>query len=382
METRSIRKGLVVVVCCIAAVGATAGTLLPPDGPIGPTMKPLDQVEPRTPITMLPYEIGASGSYYLVQDMTVPASSGGIDVDADNVTIDLNGFAIRGEVKTNTYGITLSGSRSNVTVRNGRLGNLFIAIDLRGAQNHECTGCRVENVQVTDTDSIGIVVEDQSEVVNCTVLRPDFWGIAVGSNSLVENCRVIGNTFSTTAGLYAGSYSVLRDCVSSGNAQIGIEAGIGCSLVRCVANANASTGILARQDCTVTDCSAISNLGSGIEHEGNGLISRCMASRNRLHGILAVFDCMVLENTSNRNGYGATGYGIYLVSSGHRVEGNQVNANDIGISMSTTANVVIRNVAKGNTTEYSFPAVSFAGSVATTGAGMNSAANANVNVDY
>ena len=55
------------VCLAITAVGAytaNAGDIYPPKGPVEPTMKTLTEVEPRTPISILPFTISSSGSYY------------------------------------------------------------------------------------------------------------------------------------------------------------------------------------------------------------------------------------------------------------------------------------------------------------------------------
>ena len=44
------------------------GSLTPPGAP-GETMKALAQVEPRTPISSLPYTISESGSYYVTGNL-------------------------------------------------------------------------------------------------------------------------------------------------------------------------------------------------------------------------------------------------------------------------------------------------------------------------
>src|SRR5262249_42785400 len=74
-------------------------SLTPPGAP-APTMRTLDQLdaklEKRTPISSVPYIINDPGSYYLTTNLTGVASQYGIAVLADNVTIDLNGFALNG----------------------------------------------------------------------------------------------------------------------------------------------------------------------------------------------------------------------------------------------------------------------------------------------
>ena len=83
---------------------AIAGDLTPPAGPVAPTMKTLDEVEPRTAINLTNtpgdadsvYRITASGSYYLTGNITDQADKSGIEIATSGVSIDLNGFALIG----------------------------------------------------------------------------------------------------------------------------------------------------------------------------------------------------------------------------------------------------------------------------------------------
>jgi hypothetical protein len=101
------------------------GSLTPPGAP-APTMKTLQQIEPRTPISSLPVFIGQPGSYYLTGSFDVGAGQDGIVVSANNVTIDLNGFTIRSFDPTNgNVGIRLDvpvfSHFDNITILNGHI---------------------------------------------------------------------------------------------------------------------------------------------------------------------------------------------------------------------------------------------------------------------
>src|SRR5437588_5898173 len=94
------------------------GTLTPPGAP-APTMKSLDQIEPRTIITNLPVTISSRGSYYLTNHVLL-TSGFGIAVTVDDVTIDLNGFTLTGNFVGGTC-IVATATIKNLVIRNGTI---------------------------------------------------------------------------------------------------------------------------------------------------------------------------------------------------------------------------------------------------------------------
>ena len=113
-----------IVLVTMMATRAYGGPLDPPGAP-APTMKTLQQVEPRTPISQpasFPIQINASGSYYLTENITGVAGVDGIQINASDVTIDLNGFTLYGG--GGGGGITnffQTGLWQGLTIRNGAI---------------------------------------------------------------------------------------------------------------------------------------------------------------------------------------------------------------------------------------------------------------------
>ena len=73
------------ILFALAPLAFAAGPLTPP-GPPAPTMKSLDEVEPRIPLTQdttpgdatAVFKITQSGSYYLTKNLEVPAGKHGM----------------------------------------------------------------------------------------------------------------------------------------------------------------------------------------------------------------------------------------------------------------------------------------------------------------
>ena len=118
---KSIHLPLVaIVVTTINAqfsIVSAQGVLNPP-GPPAPTMKALDQLEPRTPITSVPFTIATPGSYYLTANLQFTAATGNaITITVGNVTVDLMGFTLSSTSAVSGDGIHVNSGLRNVTAK-------------------------------------------------------------------------------------------------------------------------------------------------------------------------------------------------------------------------------------------------------------------------
>jgi hypothetical protein len=226
------RKGfvrLIAPVLLLAAVTAPtapfAGEMEPP-GPPGPTMKPVFELEPRHPIwpEMLPFTIGEPGSYYLAAPaIDVP---GGITVTVARVTIDLNGFVLKGN-PTSGVGIDATGV-GEVAVVGGTVRGFPGGGVLLG------TWSDVRNVRVIATGGIGIQVGSGSLVLDSGASGNSGDGIVAASNTLVQNCVVSDNR---GRGIVV-SGGIVRGCTSEVNDSHGIDVSTGCLVIGNTAIAN------------------------------------------------------------------------------------------------------------------------------------------------
>jgi len=170
------------------------GSLTPPGAP-APTMLTLNQIEPRTPISSAPYTISSPGSYYLTTNIIGVSSQNGINIYANNVTLDLNGFSLQG-VSSAINGISIQSSYTNVTVRNG-------TISAWGAGWHgiECYGNNVilEHLILTANSYSGLYWQGNNGVIRDCMVSGSPYGIFMGGSGLL----VVGNNLAgNTVGIY------------------------------------------------------------------------------------------------------------------------------------------------------------------------------------
>lgn len=233
---------LLLMLCPLAATAA--GSLTPP-GPPAPLYKTLDQVEPRAEVrasgeVVAPIVISAAGSYYLGADVVAIPDHPAIRITASNVTLDLNGFTVSGNLEVNDGdGIRIEGA--NVTVRNGTVRNAdgdgincpnggpITLINVNAVNNADagasCSAMRVSGGEFSNNGSTGVG----------------------GLKVLIADVRAVGNGGS---GIVLGSGSAASRSMSDNN-QVGFNCTQGTGLVtQSIAKFNAVTN---RFGCAVFD---------------------------------------------------------------------------------------------------------------------------------
>ena len=347
------------------------GPLTPP-GPPAPTMKSLDQVEPRIAInaTNTPGEVGYQhrvsqpGSYYLTGNLSVTEPAGGIQVIAPGVTIDLNGFEML-RTAGGGDGIVATAAAKGLQIRNGTVRGFSVGISIPT----EATGFALRSLTVRDCDGAGVLALGRGgEVASVRAINngPSY-GILTGPGASIVDCVVSDNR--GVAGILAGEASTLRGCSAKDNTtQYGFAVGVGSTIVNCTASDNesasgVSAGFLIGPGSTVSDCSAGANdttnatrgpsTGMGFDIGSRSQVRNCVAFENRGDGFRVAGRSLLRENVASGNGLGTgDGAGIHITGTDNRIESNNVSENKRGIDVDGTGNLVIKNSASGNTVNY------------------------------
>ncbi len=290
---------------------------LSPLGPPAPTMKTLDQVEPRIPLKLGARGVSSSatatlviddaGSYYLTGNFDVKVDNG-IVVEAPNVTIDLMGYSIRrSDGTTGGSAIEVSETSHRCTIKNGNIGDSINPF----AYGIECLSesCSIKQISATGCTNTGIVTSDFATLKEC-VARNGGNGIGAGNAASLTNCSAIANTrrygiecgansslnycvaldnetrreFSIDdAAIGAGDSSNLEFCFARGNiSKTSIKSGSNSLLTACIATENSgTTGIFADRKSTLLNCSAILNtVYAGISAHNDSHLYQCSARNN------------------------------------------------------------------------------------------------------
>jgi len=222
-----------------------------------------------------PVSINQPGSYRLSGNLTVSGSVNAIEINASEVTLDLNGFAIVGPtVCTGTglscspigsgTGIVTPGAPSGVSVYNGSVRGMFQGIHLNGRAN------------------------------------------------LIEKIRAQGNS---DAGIVIGAGTVSNN-VASGNGGIGIQVGEG-TVIHNTSVDNANNGFLVSSG-TVSHNTASNNLVNGIQ-VSDATVSYNKASDNGAFGLAFILTGGYTGNAMNGNGTLPVSGGVSLGGGNHNV---------------------------------------------------------------
>jgi parallel beta-helix repeat protein len=317
------------------------------------------------------FVISQPGSYCLGSNVVGVAGKNGIKIDADNVTLDLAGFAVLG-VGNSLSGIVISG-HFHIVVRNG---------SISGWSSHGLDGTsgalsRIEDLRADANGGTGLVINSGSQVNNCVAAQNTGDGIAVSNNVLVTGCV---SSINGGHGFGLGTACTIKSCLAFGNTGAGITTGgvNYLTVIDCNANTNTGGGIAARArafitsstaegngvvgisvgaSSTVSNCHASGNTGDGIIAATGSAVTGCTASANTGDGIEVDNRCRLEGNTCEGNGTGRTGgAGIHATARANRIDGNTAISNDRGIEVNSVGNLVIRNDASLNPTNYDIAA--------------------------
>jgi hypothetical protein len=196
-----------------------------------------------------PVTISQPGSYVLTSNLTVPdENTTAIQITANNVTLDLNGFTIQGPTvcdappPTFQFACTQTGtgrgidapSRNQTIVVNG------VVRGMGGIGVNLGTNARVERVNTVSNGSIGISAGDASTVSGNTV------------------------QFNGGGGISTGFLGTVSDNVAAVNGGVGISSGFSSTVTGNSAGANSGHGIVAGQGSLLSNNSASGNGGAGL----------------------------------------------------------------------------------------------------------------------
>jgi hypothetical protein len=377
----------------LAGVAFAQGPLTPPvgaDPAIGPanaltpggapqaTMKTLHQVEPRIPIDGVPLVINATGSFYLTKNLHFTEPTGdAITIAASDVTIDLNGFAITSDAVVTGSAIVVSGTRDNITVRNGSirgnsapptLAGFLNGIDAMTAQNS-----RFERLQISSCRQRGITAGATSLIQSCQARGNGGIGLwamhvmdslaesnqdGIYGEAAVERCTSQYNvgvgmqSFRVTHGFARlngdiGIYAFIgtvSHCTSAQNGSFGIYGG-SAAVSHSMAYGNGDIGIYVDTG-SVANCVAGYGASGGIQAD-EGSVSHCTAEYNDSHGITANYGTIIGCTAVNNGGIGLNGFGASITQS--RARSNSQHG------IYATEGVIAQCVASGNNTSATVP---------------------------
>ncbi len=299
-----MKRILLILTLLAVSSFAIAGDLNPPAAP-GSTMKTLGEVEPRIPLGQadFPVTINESGSYYLTENVTISTASNAFYIDADDVSIDLMGFTVKGVSSGNTSGVYIN-DKNNTSISNGTFDGFgYVGVYCLNGKSHS-----VKNVTIRNCAKGGIYLSagessvDNCRILNCGTGRANAFGIYLGGQSRVANC-------------------LIKDCGADSSGSIGFVYAIWC--------------------------------GRSSHIVGNTIDGNFESSTARyIYGIRSDESTLVKDNTLTQNCVNANGYCFYGISvaTGAACIGNSVSKNAYGVSGTNMYGILGSNgcLIKGN----------------------------------
>ncbi len=252
-----------------------------------------------------PVTITTPGSYRLTSNLTVAdANTRAISLTTGEVSIDLNGFAIRGPV-------TCSGSGSSLacTPSSGSGGGI-------NTTNTTFREQSVRNGSITGMGGRGVEIGYQGEVVEVRARWNLGGGIYANNGSALSGCTAHENL---GEGIIGGSGSVVSGSSAYANSGRGIVIGYAGTVTANTAYLNGEDGIWTNYGATISNNSAYSNAGNGIQAYSGSTVQGNTARQNTGYGLNVLSQAAYRDNTVSGNIGGTVG------GTGTNMGGNSCN---------------------------------------------------------
>lgn len=197
-----------------------------------------------------PTTISASGSYCLSNNITATENNNGITITASDVTLDLQGYTIKGTNQTGTgiYGTEIT----NIEIKNGTVRDFGNNIDL---------------------------TVDFVRAINIRSLNPADITLNLGNGAFVKDCLFTG---SPSSGPAVGTASIFVNSISYDNGDGSGFNLLGAGLVTGSVAVGNINGIYVGEGTTVTNNATSGNQAEGISLGGNNLVDQNTAYGNNL----------------------------------------------------------------------------------------------------
>ncbi len=334
----------------------------------------------RIVITSLPFIAEFAGSYIFASNLTHTTTDPGscITINADNVTIDLNGFSLIGSGQTagcDCHGIS-TGGKSNIKILNGTISDFAGngIYDLSPNAN----GVSIQNITTASNGGHGIFLNGNSHTVTKSVVYNNLTGGVFVQNS----SKILTNTVysNTGPGITTENGATILTNTVYANTGAGISTINGSTLNQNTVYQNTGNGIIVNDGCTLSSNTVYENTGDGIVCNNGSTLTNNTVHNNTGTGIVSLIAAKVKGNTCYLNGDSGIVAGAGSMVSDNIVNGNNTNSIATQGGIFVSGNVTLKcnqvtnnaiqnilvtgdgNVLKDNTVNLSDIGINFDGS--------------------
>lgn len=153
------------------------------------------QTQESAVIDAVPIRITRPGSYRLARDLTFPPATGAaVTIEADEVTLDLNGKTLSGSAGSATGAIgVLAVDRQRIIITNGRISGFYFGVDIRATDRdmQKSKAHVISNIAADRNWYFAIrLIGSRSEISGCAITNTG--GCTLKAHTIPHSVRLVG----------------------------------------------------------------------------------------------------------------------------------------------------------------------------------------------